>query len=114
MINDPGNAGTAGSRDDWPEPSLTEKPPRRTGPIYPTSAALTAARKAKANAVALGVLTGVAILAGGIGALVVTPAWMPPTVAIIGWAGLSVIVSAINHARFGPAPAGPDSKGVSR
>lgn len=90
MINDPGNAGTAST------------PPRTNGgklTITRTDAAADAARKRQANATALGMLTGGAVLFGGLGGLLLT-SWLPLAVAGIAWAGLAVIATAVNNARF--------------
>jgi len=72
--------------------------------IYATSAELTEARKRKANATAMGALTGAAVLGGGLGALFISPWWLPLSVAFIGWVGVGLMATAVNHARFGVAP----------
>jgi hypothetical protein len=87
----------------WPEPRLVEHPVKLTntgrgGNIQPANDA----RKRKANASAMGALTGAAILGGGLTAVLSSlPWWQPVAVAVIAWLGLGLIVSAINHARFG-------------
>lgn len=88
-INDPGNAGTA------------SKTPAR--PVYASSQALTDARRARANALVLGLLTGGAILGGGLGTVLTgDPAAI--VVAVIALPGLLIMCSAINYHRFPPAP----------
>lgn len=83
-ISDPGNAGTA--------PRL----------VANTSAELSAMRKQRANALAMSILTGFAILTGGLGALFIDPWWRVLAIVAIVWVGVGWIIAGINHARFGP------------
>lgn len=94
-IDDPGNAGTAGSRDDWPEPSLIEPEPT---PRRQRVANEDARRRAMALCTAL---VSAVVLLPAVVAVTITGEWRWLLGGLGAWLTLSIVASGVTTYLFG-------------
>jgi hypothetical protein len=90
-IPDPGNAGTAGSRDNWPEPDLTEHKQPRARDDDP---------RRRATSLATALITGPALI-GGTVATLVTGDWVTALIAAVAWISALIVAVGVISYRHG-------------